>query len=150
MIAMVPVLDWASGLIDQASGISETGEQRADFIKLVSVSGERVLSRRTVPCGVLQRWAYLTAMKAHVSQLPIAETAQDCQIRLVFAPSDEGCDPSIDETEESSADEAEALPNTNRAVVSGASVQQGHRLFSNAAFLSAACRFRVAKAFRDG
>jgi hypothetical protein len=83
-------------------------------ISLVS-SGDGVLSRRTIPSGICQTFADLVALNAHVSQLPIAETAQDGQTRLVFAMSDDGRDPSISETEKPPADGANHLPNVGRA-----------------------------------
>jgi hypothetical protein len=69
-----------------------------------------MLSRRTIAGGILQSWAYQTAMKAHISQLIIAETTQEGQTRLVFSPCDEGRYPSIDETEKPSADGARSFP----------------------------------------
>jgi hypothetical protein len=79
------------------------------FVKHTSASDVRVLPRRAIPGGIHQSWPCLIAIKAHVSQLPIAETAQDGQGRLVFAPSDESRHPSIDETEKPSADGAKRL-----------------------------------------
>jgi hypothetical protein len=99
--------------------------------------------------GILQRWANLVAVKTHVAQLPIAETAQHRQTSLVFALGDESRDPSIDETEKPSADGAEALSSGKRAGIAGAAVQQGHRILLSVAGFLAACRFPTAKAFRD-
>jgi hypothetical protein len=93
------------------------------FIEHISASDAPVLPRRPVSGGIFQSWANLTAVKAHVSQLAIAETAQEGQTRLVFTLRDEGRDPSIDEAEKPSADGAQAPPNAGRAVViTGAAV----------------------------
>jgi hypothetical protein len=106
------------------------------FTSIFLLQGVRLLSRRTVPGRILQSWAYLTAMKAHVSQLPIAETAQDDQSRLVFSLSEKGRDPSIDDIKKPSADGADTLPNVRRAGITGAAVQQGHRLLPSVVLLS--------------
>jgi hypothetical protein len=71
----------------------------------------RVLSRRTIPGCILKSRAYFAAMKSHVSQLPIAEIAQDGQARLMFAVGDECRDPPVDAIKKPSADEAGAPSN---------------------------------------
>jgi len=71
-----------------------------------------------------QSRAYLAAMKAHVSQFPIAESAQDNQIRLAFAMNEKSRDAFIDEqVKKPSADRAGVLPNEGRPGIAGVAVQ---------------------------
>jgi len=63
---------------------------------------------------------YLAAMKAHVSQFPIAESAQDNQIRLAFAMNEKSRD---EQVKKPSADRAGVLPNEGRPGIAGVAVQ---------------------------
>ena len=84
----------------------------------------RVLSRRRYFAASFQSRAYLAAMKAHVSQFPIAESAQDNQIRLAFAMNEKSRDAFIDEqVKKPSADRAGVLPNEGRPGIAGVAVQ---------------------------
>ena len=80
----------------------------------------RVLSRRRYFAASFQSRDYLAAMKAHVSQFPIAESAQDNQIRLAFAMNEKSRD---EQVKKPSADRAGVLPNVGRPGIAGVAVR---------------------------
>jgi hypothetical protein len=77
----------------------------------VSASMTRLLSRRAIIRRILQGWSYLTAMKAHIPQFPIAQAMQHTQRRLVFAAGKKGGYKFIDLATKPSIYEAGVLPN---------------------------------------
>jgi hypothetical protein len=92
-----------------------------------SASKVVVLSRCAVLGGILQSRARLTAMKAHVSQLPIGEFAQEKQSRLTFAMSEKGRDTFIEQVRKPSEDGAGVLPSAGCPEIAGVAVYQCHR-----------------------
>jgi len=90
-----------------------------------------VLPRRTISgsiSSVLHGRVYLAPIDADIPQLPIAETAQDHQGRLVLTLGDDACDPSVDEAEKPSCNGLDYLPSVRGVGVVRAAVQQRHCL----------------------